>query len=192
MAKKAKIRVRQQAAQHKKNQQAKRWRIGLGVIGAILVIGFIVWAFRQGNATAAPGEHVAYQGQTHIEDGEAHTDYNSDPPTSGAHSGDPAPPGFYDTPLADENVVHSLEHGYIAISYDCNQLDDCESVKDSLRALVGKYNNFKIIAAPRTNRDAPIALTAWQRIELLDSYDEAAISVFINAWRNKGPEKTPN
>ncbi len=191
MAKKAKSRVRQVARQ-KKLQQTKRWRIGVGLIGAVLVIGFIVWAFRQGDANAAPGEHIAYQSQTHIDEGEAHTEYNSDPPTSGAHSETPAAPGFYDTPLADENVVHSLEHGYVAISYDCNQLDDCKLVKNNLRALVGKYNNFKIIAAPRTNRDAPIALTAWQRIELLDSYDEAAISVFVNAWRNKGPENTPN
>lgn len=186
MAKRAKNRARQE-----KLQQNNRRRIGIGIGISVAVVGFIIWAFLQGNATASPGEHVAYQNQLHINEGDSHLDYNSDPPTSGAHSERPADPGFYDTPLSDEDVVHSLEHGYVAISYDCDQLDDCTSVQNNLRALVGKYNNFKIIAAPRANRDAPIALTAWQRIELLGKYDETTISIFVNAWRDKGPEKTP-
>ena len=80
----------------------------------------------------------------------------------------------------------------MVVSYDCNQLDNCETVQNNLKKLVQRYNTWKVIAVPRTNRDAAIAVTAWQRIELLDNYDEARISAFINAWRDKGPEKTPN
>ncbi len=191
MAKKAKLRARQ-ATHQKKLQQTRRWRIGMEIVAVLFSVGFIVWAFQQGQPSAKPGEHVAYQGQTHITAGEAHADYVSDPPTSGAHAERPADPGFYDTPIADEVIVHNLEHGYVVVSYDCAQLPDCGSVQNELRALVGKYNNFKVIAVPRTNRDAPIAVTAWQRVELFDSYNEAKISAFINTWRDKGPEKTPS
>jgi hypothetical protein len=33
-----------------------------------------------------------------------------------------------------------------------------------------------------------IALTAWDRIDLLDSYDEKRITSFIDAFINQGPE----
>ena len=56
---------------------------------------------------------------------------------------------------------------------------------------MNQYNRRQIIAVPRQNRDAPIALTAWQRIELLDEYDETRIAAFIEAWRGHAPENVP-
>ncbi len=190
MVKKAKSRARQ-IKQEQAKQKKQLWYM-VAAIAAIGLIAFVVWAFQQGQSTGEVGQHVAYQSQTHIKEGEAHDPYNSDPPTSGPHYSNPAQPGFYDTPIPDENIVHNLEHGYIAVSYDCDKLTDCDSVKSSLKALINKYNNFKVIAVPRNNVDAAIAMTAWQRIDKMDAYDEARISAFIDARRNKGPEKTPD
>lgn len=114
----------------------------------------------------------------------------TDPPTSGPHA-EPVSSGFYDTPIADENIVHNLEHGHVAISYDCDQLEDCETVKTNLRRIINRYNSRQVVAVPRQNRDAPIALTAWQRIDLLDEYDEERITAFIEAWRGRAPENVP-
>ena len=87
--------------------------------------------------------------------------------------------------------MHNLEHGHVAISYDCDKLEDCETVKANLRNLLNRYNNQQVIAVPRPNRDAAIALTAWQRIDLLDEYDEQRVTAFIEAWRGRAPENVP-
>ena len=137
-----------------------------------------------------PGERFAIQGAEHIPVGQAHAAYNSDPPTSGPHYAEPIKAGFYDTPQADEYVVHNLEHGHIVISYDCSKLTDCEAVKQKLRNLVAGYNTWKIVAAPRQNRDTAIGVAAWGWLDKMDSYDEARIRAFVDAWRDKGPEKT--
>lgn len=190
MAKKAKIRARKIKQQQAK--QKKQLGYAVAAVVAVGLIAFVVWAFQQGGKTQDVGEFVSYQGQEHLRDGETHEPYNSDPPTSGPHSSNPAQPGFYDTPVPDENVVHNLEHGYVVVSYDCDKLTDCDTVQKNLKALMNKYNNFKVMAVPRSNVDAPIAVTAWQRIDKMDAYDEARISAFIDARRNKGPEKTPD
>ena len=47
-------------------------------------------------------------------------DYNSNPPTSGKHYEDWIRSGVYSEPKEDRNLVHSLEHGYVIISYNCD------------------------------------------------------------------------
>ena len=49
-------------------------------------------------------------------------EYNSNPPTSGPHYAQWEKPGIYNRVLEDGKLVHSLEHGYIIISYDCTKL----------------------------------------------------------------------
>ena len=191
MAKKAKNREARMARQQQTKQRQRLWYIGGGLV-LIGLVAFVVCAFQQGGKTQDVGEFVSYQGQEHLQDGETHEPYNSDPPTSGPHSSSPAQPGFYDTPVPDENVVHNLEHGYVVVSYDCDKLTDCDTVKENLKSLMNKYNNFKVMAVPRSNVDAPIAVTAWQRIDKMETYDEARVTAFIDARRNKGPEKTPD
>ena len=39
--------------------------------------------------------------------------------------------------------------------------------------------------------DETVALTAWGVLQYLDAYDEQAITDFIDAYRNKGPERVP-
>jgi hypothetical protein len=68
---------------------------------------------------------------------------------------------------------------------------DCEDVKTGLRGLVDRFQRWKIVAVARENADAAIALTAWGRIDKMDSYDEDHIVAFVRRWRNRGPENTP-
>lgn len=162
--------------------------IALVAIGVIVGLALLV---RSNVAVAnAPGERYPAQGAQHIPVGQQHEAYNSDPPTSGPHYAEPIKAGFYDTPQADEYTVHNLEHGHIVISYDCSKLANCEAVKQQLRQLLAVYNNWKVVAAPRQNRDAAIGVAAWGWLDKMDTYDEARIRQFIDAWRDKGPEKT--
>ncbi|MGC8781088.1 MAG: DUF3105 domain-containing protein [Anaerolineae bacterium] len=164
--------------------------LGGGLLALILVIGG-VWLATRLTGPAVPGQRFPIQGQQHIAPGQAHPPYNSDPPTSGWHYDTPLASGFHEQPVADEQVVHNLEHGHVVIAYDCSRLTDCQGTKDRLRELLRRYRNWKVTAVPRQNADAAIALTAWGWLDKLDAYDEARITAFINAWRDRGPERTP-
>jgi hypothetical protein len=163
--------------------------LGGGLLALILVAGGI-WLATRATSQAAPGQRFPIQGQQHIAAGQSHPAYNSDPPTSGWHYDTPLDAGFHETPAADEHVVHNLEHGHVVISYDCSKLTDCQGTKERLQELIRRYRNWKITAVPRQNADAALALTAWGWLDKLDSYDEARMTAFIDAWRDRGPEHT--
>lgn len=141
--------------------------------------------------SSEPGEAVPIQGNAHVQEGEGHPEYNSDPPTSGWHLPGAIPAGFYEEPQIDEALVHNLEHGHVVIAYDCSKLVDCDTAKVMLKALVDRYDGWKVTVVPRENKDTPLALTAWGRIDKLEDYDEARITAFVDAYRDQGPEKTP-
>jgi Protein of unknown function (DUF3105) len=158
--------------------------------GVILVAMLGIFLANLSPASAGPGQYFPAQSRDHIAVGAPHPAYNSDPPTGGWHYDTPWKPGFYEQPVADEYLVHNLEHGYVVISYDCSKLADCEGTKTQIRGLMQRYNNWKLVAAPRKNADAAVALTAWGWLEKLDGYDDAKMTAFIDAWRDHGPEKT--
>ena len=179
---------RKRAPDARPRRSPRVW-LGGGLLALILVAGGI-WLATRSAGQAAPGQRFPIQGQQHITSGQAHPAYNSDPPTSGWHYDTPLASGFHDTPVADERVVHNLEHGHVVISYDCSKLAECQGTQDRLQELLRRYRNWKVTVVPRQNADAAIALTAWGWLDKLDSYDEARITAFINAWRDRGPERT--
>lgn len=86
---------------------------------AVLIIGAIlVWAF-MASVKPLPGQELADLGRGHVAIG-TKIDYNSNPPTSGPHYEVWTKPGIYNAPPDDRNLVHSLEHGYIIMSYNCD------------------------------------------------------------------------
>jgi hypothetical protein len=179
-------------AQARRSSQPKPiwpW-IAAAAAAVVLVAALGLFLANRGTSNPAPGEHFPAQSRDHIAVGAAHPAYNSDPPTGGWHYDTPWNPGFYEQPVADEYLVHNLEHGYVVISYDCSKLADCDGAKAQVRQLMQRYNNWKLVAVPRKNADAAIALTAWGWLEKLDGYDDAKMTAFINAWRDHGPEKT--
>lgn len=127
----------------------------------------------------------------HIEDISDFT-YNSNPPTSGDHLEDPAEAGFYTEQVGDGNLIHSLEHGYIIINYDCSGIEsDCNELKNNIKAIVDDYP-WKVIGNPRPENDHLISVTAWSLVMHLDTFDRDKIITFLNKYRNKAPEKTEN
>lgn len=171
-----------------RRRQRTLW-IGSGILALALIAAGVLLAARQASQPL-PGESVPIQGQQHVLPGEMHPPYNSDPPTSGWHYTDTLEAGFHEQPVPDELLVHNLEHGHIVIAYDCSKLADCETVKAQLRGIVGRFNSWKVTVVPRQNADAAIALTAWGRMDKLDHFDEGRIVAFVNAWRDRGPERT--
>lgn len=89
----------------------------IGLI-SLLLVGALFWFIKKETAPK-PGQSIPALGRDHIADTSPFT-YNSNPPTSGSHSEQWEKPGIYTQPLNDRKLVHSLEHGYIIISYNCD------------------------------------------------------------------------
>lgn len=171
----------------------KKILIWLAIV--LVISGIIYWLAKKNSEKISERKIYAifYQTQSrdHIDIGQSHPDYNSNPPTSGWHYESPAGKGIYKKELADEQLIHNLEHGYIWISYrpDANpeiikQLEDFYSF--------GK----KIIIEPRKENDQIIAIAAWGWLDKFDpeSNDKLSggelkrVSDFIDAYINQGPE----
>jgi len=163
---------------------------------AVLVLAAIGYAVSQ-SLKPKHGVNVPVMASAqHIEIGEQHEPYNSDPPTSGPHYAQPAEAGFYEEALPDEQLVHNLEHGYVVIWYNCTGLEEtaCESFKEKIRGVmnqaggVGISSSTKLIAVPRLSLPGTIAATTWGRLYQPETFDPDELLVFIKEFRNKAPE----
>lgn len=125
-------------------------------------------------------------GAVHLADGAPAPEYNSDPPTSGPHAQTPAPCGIYRQPVPDVSQLHSMEHGAVVVQYDPDlpqeQVDLLEDIDWSPAA--------EVIVAPPPGNPAPVALTAWTRLLLLDDVDPEIITAFQREFGNRSPEPT--
>ena len=109
-------------------------------------------------------------------------DYAQNPPTGGAHSAVGQICGFYSKPIADENGVHSLEHGAVWITYDPS-LDS--SQVDSLRDFAAKDNY--VLVSPRDGLASPVVASAWGIQLQLDSAADERLPRFLASYVN-GPQ----
>lgn len=180
-----------------------KW-IAIASIGAVvLFVGWFVYnestkngGETQGNAEIPKtAKKIADLGRTHVKNTEK-VKYNSNPPTSGPHYPDWVRPGVFDKPEVDEMLVHSLEHGYAIMSYNCDAKTkdgkkvDCDQLKKQLSDLEKEKGNWKLIVVPRPSLDVPLALTAWTYVDKMDKFEKERILAFIDALRDKGPEQT--
>lgn len=158
-----------------------------GVILIIIIIIIALLIARQ-LTIKKPGQKITELSREHIALSASHPPYNSNPPTSGQHYGQPAAWGVYDRELPDEQLVHNLEHGGVWISYRTGIAED--TIK-KLEALVNGYKS-KVILTPRLKNDSNIAVAAWGRLLKLDVFNEKQIQEFIKAYKNRGPEFVPD
>ena len=93
---------------------------------------------------------------------------------------------MFDTPIPDELQVHNLEHGFVLVQYNTEDESLISSLQEIVETLTG-YPDF-LILAPYKGMDSPIALTAWNVIQYLDTVDEDQIRAFDRAYRGRGPE----
>ena len=219
------------------------------VVGILFIVGILWWAITESNKPL-PGQAISDIGRDHVSDISG-IKYNSNPPTSGKHFPIWAKPGVYDRVLSDGYLIHSLEHGYVVISYNCEKKFQISNFKfpisnayahegedvqnnptatesaaplhrmnielkdptmsaftpenppakevelpssfssNECKKLVSELSSFlkdwkRLIIVPRLNLDAPIAVTAWGKIEKLESLDKEKIKEFIAAFHNKG------
>ena len=145
---------------------------------------------------AQPGEHTA------AIDATSDPKWNTEPPTSGPHSGDPAIFGAYDTPVNVAQAVHNLEHGGVYIFYGADVPDA------TVQQLQDFYDEDAtgMLLAPLPELGETIALGAWVtpdprpgavaeggqgHLGECTEFDESAFSAFRDEFRFRGPERFP-
>jgi hypothetical protein len=166
-----------------KKQSFWPWLIGAGVVAAIAVP--IILNVMQ--ASNLPGEFFRSQGNTHINLGDKHPDYNSNPPTSGWHTGDLTAWGSYDYIVPDERLIHNMEDGGVILWYtfgipeqNNDEIAKLEAAVEQAEETSGKRYRHVVIV-PREGMPTPYAMTAWTRLQQLETVDQAAISAFLKA-----------
>ena len=163
-----------------------KWIIGIGAIvllAAGITLVFVNPRFQQKGKVLGAETFYQEQNRVHIQPGEDHPLYSSNPPTSGWHWPNPADWGMYDTELPDEQLIHNLEHGGINIFYK----DIDEETLKKLKDIAGRYKS-KVVLAPRSQNPTKFALVAWEYLDTFEDFDEERIVRFIQANINRGPE----
>ncbi len=112
--------------------------------------------------------------------------YETDPPVSGAHS-DTVACGVHGAPVPDENFVHNLEHGAVAIVYQPTL--DPEDIS-RIESIVTSFDSH-ILSVPNSTMEPQIAVAAWGRMMELDALDEPAIRQFVEVFRQGGEAPEP-
>ena len=168
---------RQERARKKRTRRVLYTSLAILLAGGLVaLLLWVVWA-------PQPGQHVASQGNAHITEAQmGQFTYSTSPPTSGAHLGSLAPWGVHDEPIPNELQVHNLEDGAVIVHYNC--ADGCPDLVAQLVEIVEHYHEG-VILEPYPEMDTRIALTAWQRIDQFDEFDEERIIDFIRAYRGE-------
>ena len=112
--------------------------------------------------------------------------YPQTPPVGGDHAPVWQNCGFYEEPVADENAVHSLEHGAVWIAYRPGLP---EGQIDSVRQLAQRQNY--VLASPYPGIPAPVIASAWGHQLRLEGADDPRLDQFVRAFRlgSEAPER---
>lgn len=85
----------------------------------------------------------------------------------------------YENPVRTENMVHSLEHGAVWITYNPELVDEATVQALALRVDGRTY----MMMSPYPGQDSPISLQSWGHQLQVDNADDERIDQFITALR---------
>jgi hypothetical protein len=206
---------REEAAARQRARDRRNLLIVGGGLALLAVAIVVVAAILNNQARVAQANRIKFQqvttpvGQAIADEGTAtHIDpsttatYKFYPPTSGPHYN---VQGFAPVPwqtiatLQDGQYIHNLEHGGIAILYNCPSGSDCTTLKNQLEKYVKDlapaeptFNEVKLVMTPYSQgMQKKIALVAWHYVDFLDAYDQNEITRFYESHVDQGPEQIP-
>ena len=204
---------REEAAARQRARDRRNLYIIGGVLGTAAIAILIVALALQHQAQVQIDNRLHFQavsgtvGQEIPDEGPAtHVDpsttptYKFYPPTSGPHySLQGIAPVNWQTidNLVEGQFVHNLEHGGIAILYNCPSGSDCTALKNQLENYVKnlapaepQFGEVKVVTTPYSRgMQKKIALVAWHYVDFLDAYDQNEITRFYENHVDKGPEQ---
>lgn len=167
-----------QVAAERQRRQTLMTRLGIAalVVIVVAVAAFVIFQRRQTDASIPTGtQSYSYPAGQHTT---GPVTYAENPPVGGQHNPVWQNCGFYASPVANENAVHSLEHGTVWITY---KPDLPQDQIDTLQALA--EGQTYILVSPVANLPTPVVASAWGRQLLLDAADDPRLEQFIRQFR---------
>ena len=142
--------------------------------GILVVVAAFIYFIASGVGSEVFGapegvQAVAVDDPQHVE---GEIEYEGQP-AGGAHSSVWLNCGAYGDPVAEENAVHSLEHGAVWITYPAGASSD---VVDRLEGYSGPN---KVIVSPVVDQTTPIIVTSWANQMEVDTPDDPRIAQYI-------------
>lgn len=116
-------------------------------------------------------------------------DYEHTPPAGGDHADSPMWQncGIYDTPVGNENAVHSLEHGAVWITYQPDLPEDqVETLRDVVRDLDSAERNY-VLLSPFEGLPSPVVASAWDHQVFMDDANDFRLEQFLHQFV-RGPQ----
>jgi hypothetical protein len=184
----------------RRRQRALTWT-AVVVVVAVALLGVIVWQGRGGDERVSPAALAAARqqagstgvrefpqaGRDHIAANQQADNWNSVPPTSGDHLATPLSAGVYDGEQDERAIVHSLEHGYVAIQYKGIPEDQVAQLREFVQGRSGD----KLVMAPWSGLEKNgVALTAWRNLETMDRVNLDVVRAFVNDYMVPGGAKS--
>ena len=108
-------------------------------------------------------------------------DYKQNPPVGGDHNPEPQTCGAYSDPIANENGVHSMEHGAVWITYQPSLPEADVAVLQQLAV------NPYVLVSPYPGLPTPVVASAWGKQLKLNSVADPRLQKFLDAYRG-GPQ----
>jgi hypothetical protein len=189
---------KRRAAAAQRNARVRQ--IVLLAVLAIVLIGIVVAAvmtrgfgLMSGSLTPV-GQTVALEGADHVNPGTPLT-YQSRPPTSGPHYPTWSQTYGLVTPPPETGIwLHNLEHGSVAILYNCPTA--CPELVQQLRDLYptlplgrnARGGQPRVLIVPYTDMDHKIAAVAWGWKLEQDELNTEEITRFVESRIDRGPE----
>lgn len=127
-----------------------------------------------------PATYPEYKAALHVT-ADQRVAYNRYPPVGGPHDGTWANCNgiVYQTAVRTENMVHTLEHGAVWITYNPDTI--AAGDLDVLKGLVDGQSYMTL--SPYPGQDSPISLQAWAHQLKVDSAGDERVQQFITALR---------
>jgi hypothetical protein len=167
------------AMQRAERTRARRRRALLIAVPTVVVLGVAggvtaVLANQPDPPSLAAVTTASYPASQHTTEKQQ---YAENPPVGGPHDPTWLNCGVYAAPVANENAVHSMEHGAVWITY---RPDLAPSAVEALKQDVSGKDYT--ILSPYTDLPSPIVLSAWNNQLRVDDADDPRIGAFLSKF----------
>lgn len=198
----ARVTKTERIAARRREVRRRQLRVRVAVVGAVVVAAGAVTAKVVADRRGTQKLEAALTSGSCRVDGKSDRDsgtgrnhvasptFSVDPPAGGDHTAQAASAGEFtsSTLPSDGQIVHAMEHGYVAVWYRPGIPSDS---LDTLRALRNEFDR-DVLLLPRPTLPVPVAATAWHQRLLCDMAEAESLRRFVGAYRNKGPERVPH
>ena len=186
------LKLPSEADAHAGTARDRRIRVGVAAgVAALLLVVILVAAASIAGVFGSSGSQPLPDGiKTFTESDHTHVtgavSYDRVPPAGGPHNATPLNCGIYAQPVANENAVHSLEHGAVWITYQPNlpadQLAQLRQLVTSSYVGSQRY----LILSPYPGIPSPMVASAWGAQLGVEQASDSRLSIFIHTYAGGG------